>query len=253
MECSSVDAAGESCSIYVSKPEDDLWSHIDSDSLSVSGSEVSCSIPIPDRKARHKIIERNRRDKTRLLVEQLQAMLPNIQDRRHNPNINHVLQHTLEYLHSTGNQCGNETSQSNVDQIKIHVANIMTSEIDDITRRKYLFSFDNAPFGIVISRTDGALLRANRFFRNMFCFPQDSLIGQTMFTLTSNQDLAITMKVRTNPPPLILILQRPVSNKVRSDRWSVDPQPRPAPPPRPACSSGPSNRRDDGGRRRRRC
>jgi PAS domain-containing protein len=195
MECTSVGAAGVSCSIYVSKADDELWSQIDSDSLSVSGSELSSSIPIPDRKARHKIIERNRRDKTRLLVEQLQAMIPNIQDRRHNPNINHVLQHTLEYLHSAGDQSGGDASQSNTDQIKIHLAEIMTRKIDDISSQKYLFSFDNAPFGIVISRTDGVLLRANRFFRNMFSFPRDSLIGQTMFTLTSNQDLAITMQV----------------------------------------------------------
>jgi hypothetical protein len=188
-------AQDTSCNIYKLKPDDEFRSHVDSDSLSFSGSELSCSIPIPDRKARHNIIERNRRDKTRLLIEQLQGLLPNIPDRQHNPNVNHVLQQTLDFLHSTENQSGGEAHESNADQIKIHLADIMTSKIDDIASRKYLFSFDNAPFGIVISRTNGTLLRTNIFFRNLICFLHESLEGQTMFTLTSNKDLAITMQV----------------------------------------------------------
>ncbi len=168
------------------KPEDEKLSSLNSDSLSASGSEPSCSAPIADRKARHKEIERNRRDKTRLLIEQLQSMIPSIPDRRHNPNINYVLQQTLEYLQSSGDK-------SSTDQIKIRLADTMTV---DIASQKYFFSFDNAPFGIVISRTNGVLLSTNRFFRNLISFPHESLTGQTMFTLTSNQDLAITMQVR---------------------------------------------------------
>ena len=58
-----------------------------------------------------------------------------------------------------------------------------------------MFSFDNAPLGIVISGIDGVFLKANQFFRNIFRFPKGSPLMVTMFTLTASQDLAMTMKV----------------------------------------------------------
>jgi PAS domain-containing protein len=189
-------AQDASRSICKYKSDAEFRSPVDSDSLSVSGSELSCSIPIDDRKERHKIIERNRRDKTRLLIEQLQALLPNAPDHEHNPNVNHVLQQTLDFLLLTENQSGGEAHESTADEMKIHLADIMTNRIDDMTSRKYFFTFDNAPFGIVISRANGALLRANLFFCNLICAPHESLEGQTIFSLTSNHDLAVTMQAR---------------------------------------------------------
>ncbi len=86
----------------VMNPDDEFWSKIDLDSLQMStiGFKLACSQPIADKRAKHKLVERRRRDRTRAFVEQLQSVLPNIKQRRQNPNMNVILEKTLEYLHS---------------------------------------------------------------------------------------------------------------------------------------------------------
>ena len=51
-------------------------------------SKSATSLPLEDKRARHKLVERRRRDKTRAYVEQLQSLLPNIGHSRPNPNVN---------------------------------------------------------------------------------------------------------------------------------------------------------------------
>eukprot|EP00291_Cryptomonas_curvata_P025233 CAMPEP_0172159750 /NCGR_PEP_ID=MMETSP1050-20130122/5156_1 /TAXON_ID=233186 /ORGANISM="Cryptomonas curvata, Strain CCAP979/52" /LENGTH=262 /DNA_ID=CAMNT_0012829397 /DNA_START=52 /DNA_END=837 /DNA_ORIENTATION=+ len=189
------------------KNDDEFWSKINLDSLQMApnGSKLACSQPIADKRARHKLVERRRRDKTRAFVEQLQAVLPNIEQRRQNPNVNVILEKTLDYLHSIKNErqdsskpgdlVEDDEKHSNLDVVQIILAKVVNSmPIDDITTRRYIFSFESAPFGIVISRIDGVFLKANEFFRSLFNFPQGAPLVLTMFSLTASQDLAMTMK-----------------------------------------------------------
>jgi hypothetical protein len=188
---------------------DEFWSKINLDPLQLSthGSKLACSQPIADKRAKHKLVERRRRDRTRAFVEQLQSVLPNIEQRRQNPNVNVILEKALDYLHSIKGSRGDDSSEyndpiaidgkrSNLDVVQIFLAKVENSTpIDDITSRKYVFSFEKAPFGIVISRIDGVFVKANEFFRNLFNFPQGAPLMVTMFSLTASQDLAVTMKV----------------------------------------------------------
>ena len=189
------------------------WSKTETASLSrcESGSEFSCSSPVSDKKARHNIVERNRRDKTRAFVENLQALLPNIADHRPNPNINFVLEKALEYLQSEPKDCTqpldradgtfsteNEIETRPTGEIVQSIKNHLASQLpccSDTSPGRYFFSFENAPFGIVMAKPDGFLTAANGCFREMFLMPQGPLVGFTMFKLTSSQDMPKTMQV----------------------------------------------------------
>ena len=189
----------------------EFWSEMNLDSLSAStkGAKLACAQPIADKRARHKLVERRRRDKTRAFVEQLQSALPNIEHNRPNPNVNFVLEKTLHFLQSISPESNTalnvrdgtsgKEKRENMELVNMAVKVARTGflmPIDDISSRRYMFAFDNAPLGIVISRIDGVFLKANQFFRNMFRFPQGSPLTVTMFSLTASQDLAMTMKVR---------------------------------------------------------
>ena len=76
--------------------DNEYWQEISMDP-ECSGN-VACSVPITDKRARHKLVERNRRERTRELVQQLQSVLPNIIKNSQNPNTNDILEKTLEYL-----------------------------------------------------------------------------------------------------------------------------------------------------------
>jgi hypothetical protein len=181
------------------------WEEFEIDALFGSTGKGPGSASNVDKRARHTMVERKRRDKTRAFTEQLQSMLPNISERRQNPNLNFVLEKTLEYLQS---DLDNAPPLSNADDynmsvsesapvnlIQMHLASGIHYRIDDFSKMRNLFTFDNAPFGIVIARSDGVLLKVNDCFRNMFVAPQGPVVGHTMFTLTSSRDLPITMKV----------------------------------------------------------
>ena len=182
--------------------DEEFWTKLESQSLPHTNIYDHFA-PVADRKARHNIVERNRRDKTRAFIERLQSMLPNITEKRQNPNINFILEKALEYLHE-GNQVpllssedmdSDPESESCMDKVRSHLACAIPNRIDDISFRRHMFTFENAPFGIVVARTDGVLMKANDYFRSMFIVPQGPLVGYTMFKLTSSRDLPITMQV----------------------------------------------------------
>ena len=187
----------------------EFWSKLDFDSLCAArtGSKSATSVPLEDKRARHKLVERRRRDKTRAYVEQLQSLLPNIGHSRPNPNVNFVLEKTLQHLQALKldqDACKADDVSSNEPDTQesmalelVQVVTLATQRppIDDITTRKYIFSFDNAPFGIVISQINGVFIKANEFFRTMFLQQQKAPLMVTMFSLTASQDLATTMKV----------------------------------------------------------
>jgi hypothetical protein len=192
--------------------DNEYWQEINMDPESY-GNGFACSVPITDKRARHKLVERNRRDKTRVLVQQLQSILPNIKEHSQNPKTNDILEKTLQYLHAPENKSSRDSSLQDdigndggrtkslnraLASSKLRLA--APFPLDNLSSRRHIFSFENAPFGMVIARTDGLLLKANVFFHALFHLPLGSLIGQTMFSLTSAQDLAITMKVRQEAP-----------------------------------------------------
>ncbi len=180
---------------------------------------LECSMPISDKRARHKLVERNRRDKTRRFVQQLQSLLPNIKEHSQNPNTNDILEKTLEYLQCAQNKrlsgtdlqvdCRDDKrGEDNIDLGLVNSKLLASARftVDDLSCRRYMLSFDNAPFGIVIARTDGLIIKANDFFQTLLHLPPGPLVGQTMFSLTSAKDLPITMKVRRSSPSLPLAL-----------------------------------------------
>jgi PAS domain-containing protein len=186
----------------------DFWCKLETYSNPSPVNDCNISGPGADKRARHNVVERNRREKTRSFIEKLQTMLPNIAEKKQNPNINFILEKALEYLqdenqtplHLLGADDHFEDSDEEHGFCKDKVKTYMASRIpnlmaDDVSFRRHMFTFDNAPFGIVIARTDGVLLKANDYFRSMFIVPQGPLIGYTMFKLTSSRDLPTTMRV----------------------------------------------------------
>jgi hypothetical protein len=189
--------------VISSSPSESGWSP--------GGSPTGCSSSAyndydpADKKERHKLVERNRRDKTRAFVQELQSMLPNVSDKSANPNINVILENTLEYLQSVEVQKVEENEEdtdstdatpssmeSTRDQL---VAALSGSPYDDTASRRYMYAFQHSPVGIVIARVDGAMIAANLCFENFFKFARGSLKGSTMFSLTAQPDLPKVMQV----------------------------------------------------------
>jgi hypothetical protein len=129
---------------------------------------------------------RKHREKTRDVVEKckmLQSILPNVV--KDGPevtlNVNSVLGKTLQYLRSikTENVADNQsiepetTNHQSLATLKItnadipHFSKLRPLPMGGIANCKYWFSFDNAPFGIVICQIDGALITSNRYFQAM--------------------------------------------------------------------------------------
>ena len=149
------------------------------------------------RNERHKLVERQRREKTRDLVRDLQRFLPNSKISRNdkNPNINNVLQDTLEYLQTQEPKGNVHDSNCNL-LIKqgIDPPQIFANPLNETSRQRHLFAFDNAPMGLVISGIDGNLLRSNKSFEKWFGDDR-GVKGGTIFSLTSPQDLSKVMQV----------------------------------------------------------
>mmetsp|Transcript_38375 Transcript_38375/g.80436 ORF Transcript_38375/g.80436 Transcript_38375/m.80436 type:complete len:283 (-) Transcript_38375:245-1093(-) len=155
-------------------------------------------LPMPNRNERHKLVERQRRDKTRGLLRELQTVLPGVADNKQTPNINAILEETLEFL-----QAENEAKEHKAckDVLSMKVRDVkdlkkksrIMSPFDDTSCRRYLFAFDYAPMGLVISSIDGRVLGANKSFQRWFRF-DNGMDGSTIFSLTCPPDLAKTLK-----------------------------------------------------------
>ena len=160
--------------------------------------ESASSLP-SNRNERHKLVERQRREKTRGLLKELQAVVPGVSDSKQTPNINTVLEETLEYLQAENRakqqkECKNVLSMKVRDVVDLKKKPFMMSPFDDTSCRRYLFAFDYAPMGLVISSIDGRVLGANKSFLRWFKF-DNGMDGSTIFSLTSPPDLAKTLKV----------------------------------------------------------
>lgn len=151
------------------------------------------------RNERHKLVERQRREKTKQLLKEIQAVIPGVSDSKQTPNINAVLEETLEYLQSENQakrqkECKEVLAMKVRDVVDLKKKSSMVSPFDDTSCRRYLYAFDYAPMGLVISSIDGRVLGANKSFLRWFRF-ENGMDGSTIFSLTSPPHLAQTLKV----------------------------------------------------------
>ncbi len=206
-------------------------------------------LPMPNRNERHKLVERQRRDKTRGLLRELQAVLPGVADNKQTPNINAVLEETLEFLQAENEAkehkaCKEVLSMKVRDVKDLKKKSRIMSPFDDTSCRLYLFAFDYAPMGLVISSIDGRVLGANKSFQRWFRF-DNGMDGSTIFSLTCPPDLAKTLKVPTaapllRPPNPVLTLSR--SRPRRLPLSSLPAMPRSSRSPSSACAGTASSR-----------
>lgn len=140
-----------------------------------------------DRKEKHKVVEQKRREKTKELLTELQDLLPNTDESTSaNLTMNTVLQCAIDFLtsratHGAGgdNDAADDTSGTN----DIDVA--------------YRSGFMMASMGIAYTGVDGSILEVNPAFATMLGFGADQrhkLIGRTLFSLTTPQDIQSTLK-----------------------------------------------------------
>ena len=159
--------------------------------------DVVMSLP-NNRNERHKLVERQRRDKTRAILRELQFAISGTTDTKQTSNINAILEETLEFLQSENDAKKKKEVQKLLSMKVRDVGDIkkigIMSPFDDTSCRRYLFAFDYAPMGLVISSVDGRVLGANKSFLNWFKFDK-GMEGSTIFSLTCPPDLSQTLKV----------------------------------------------------------
>ncbi len=161
-----------------------------------------------------KPVERRNQDEMRNHVDALQSILPNMIQNRYNSNVNLVLGKTLEYLRSirTGNHDAVGSSMSEISYyqsgsaLKItnangsHLLKHRSLLIGEVASSKYWFSFDSAPFGIVICQIDGEFITSNRYFRTM---NHGMHVIQSIFSVVTNEPVKTT-KVPAHIQPLAI-------------------------------------------------
>ena len=187
-----------------SSPSESNWSPGDSPT-GFGSNQYNLDFESADKKERHKLVERNRRDKTRAFVQQLQVLIPNASDRSANPNINVILENTLEFLQtikieSSESEASEEDAESIVSEdlttARSDILSALTgSPYDDLLARRAMFTFQQSPVAMVIARVDGSVITANPCFENYFKFARGGVKGCTLFSLTAQADLPKVMQV----------------------------------------------------------
>jgi len=139
-----------------------------------------------DRKEKHKVVEQKRREKTKELLTELQDLLPNTDDSSSsNLTMNTVLQCAIDFLTSRATHGGADD-----------VAADDTTGTNDIDVA-YRSGFMMASMGIAYTGVDGTILEVNPAFATMLGYGADQrhkLIGRTLFSLTTPQDIQSTLK-----------------------------------------------------------
>jgi hypothetical protein len=210
--------------IDIESSEEDLAASssvsLDSDSLgsgndrhqSCKSASKQASSSDRGRNERHKLSERQRRENTRSLVQDLQSILPNSSKRDRPKNINQVLQDTLEYIQAQdrwNNEGASKSKSPSANDRASPIPLSLANPLKETSRQHHIFAFDNAPMGMVLSGVDGNLLKANKSFQNWFGY-NNGVAGGTIFSFSSPQDLSKVMQVCGLTPPahaLLLVLQ----------------------------------------------
>eukprot|EP00802_Teleaulax_amphioxeia_P008810 Tamp_08821.p1 GENE.Tamp_08821~~Tamp_08821.p1 ORF type:complete len:328 (-),score=74.40 Tamp_08821:217-1200(-) len=169
-----------------------------------------------DKKVRHNKVEQNRREMTRRYVAELQEMLPSMVGVEAGAGINVVLEGTLEYLRSSdGGGTSTPAQRRQAGRARQGAggaapARFLDGEAEaggcqlmagracgqiNVSSLRFSTAFETAPFGIVIARCDGRLLKCNSMFEQLLNFTGDAGAHETMFSLTAPSDLAYTMQV----------------------------------------------------------
>uniref|UniRef100_A0A7S0W881 BHLH domain-containing protein n=1 Tax=Hemiselmis tepida TaxID=464990 RepID=A0A7S0W881_9CRYP len=140
-----------------------------------------------DRKEKHKVVEQKRREKTKELLTELQDLLPNTDESTSaNLTMNTVLQCAIDFLTSraTHGVTGDDASGDDTSG---------TNDIDVAYRSGFMM----ASMGIAYTGVDGTILEVNPAFATMLGFGADQrhkLIGRTLFSLITPQDIQSTLK-----------------------------------------------------------
>uniref|UniRef100_A0A7S0E253 BHLH domain-containing protein n=1 Tax=Hanusia phi TaxID=3032 RepID=A0A7S0E253_9CRYP len=144
---------------------------------------------LPDRKEKHKVVEQKRREKTKELLADLQDLLPNTEDAgATNLTMNTVLQCAIDFL--TQRQANGDSKDTVADDSN---ANNGGLDIDVAYRSGFMM----ASMGIAYAGVDGTILEVNPAFATMLGYSADQrhkLIGRTLFSLTTPQDMQNTLK-----------------------------------------------------------
>lgn len=142
-------------------------------------------LDIPDRKEKHKVVEQKRREKTKELLAELQDLLPNTDDSKSsNLTMNTVLQCAIDFLTSRAADGGQDDGGG--EDGGMH-------DIDVAYRSGFMM----ASMGIAYTGVDGTILEVNPAFASMLGYGTDQrhkLIGRTLFSLTTPQDIQNTLK-----------------------------------------------------------
>ena len=161
--------------------------------------------PLPLNLLHHNQVERNRREKARAYVRQLQGLLPNACDHSYNPNINTILANTLEFLQGEdGDGSQRSTPQDEDEGTGVLTAmspfrkmspSILPDPFNDPGQFRYMMAFETSPIGVILARVDGTLVASNPMFDSFFGFSRGSARGNTMFALTHPSSMQTTMQV----------------------------------------------------------
>jgi hypothetical protein len=169
-----------------------------------SGNAKHCKLP------QQMMGKKKHRLKAPLMVGLQRLILPNQGGRRRHMNINFLLAKTLEYLNSikasgyssTDAEDSNSIQSLNVwsgastsTSIPRQVRSIEISRLSsDARNSRYKFTFDHAPFGVILCRCDGSLIRENPYFQKMEqCNHVLKVISNIISKTKANDALQVTV------------------------------------------------------------
>eukprot|EP00960_Hanusia_phi_P044323 756579-Hanusia_phi.AAC.7 len=157
---------------------------------------------LPDRKEKHKVVEQKRREKTKELLADLQDLLPNTEDAgATNLTMNTVLQCAIDFL--TQRQANGDSKDTVADDSN---ANNGGLDIDVAYRSGFMMASMGIAYAGLFDLpgdsslkscqgVDGTILEVNPAFATMLGADQrHKLIGRTLFSLTTPQDMQNTLK-----------------------------------------------------------
>jgi len=175
-------------------------SHVDSlsgcESVGSSGDAVAVA------KFKHKLVEQSRREKTRALTSELQAMVPALADFNKGTNINVVLEGVLQYLRDSSSKDQSKGGRGEArERVQEQVTSLIRNKVKSVPWGISQKAFAFSPVGMVCSSTSGQLLWFNQSFGRMFSqvLTPEEVTRPSMFSLTAPESLPETMQVLPAP------------------------------------------------------
>eukprot|EP00961_Rhodomonas_salina_P275581 3723345-Rhodomonas_salina.1 len=161
-----------------------------------SPSESSCQGDIVDvvvKKKKHNLVEQNRRETTRSMISDLKDMVGADGGTAQHPNINKVLEGTLNFLKKNIPLKNAKPPQGHGEMHPCFKPDMKSLPFPDRDFGRYLTGFDAAPFGIICAQTDGVITRVNNQVEDMFKLPRGFAMGKIMFALCAEHHMPMAM------------------------------------------------------------